>query len=73
MEIIIESVEGNEKAMTKVIKGGELRPGKGFNLQPHPFIQNQLSERDVEIVEQLKNVKENLMKMKLKTCENTLI
>ena len=36
-----------------VVKEGILRPGKGFNLYPHPFVQKQLSKRDIEIVENL--------------------
>ncbi|KAL7713205.1 Pyruvate kinase [Entamoeba marina] len=58
MEIVVETVTNEKSATARVIKGGELKPGKGFNLQPHPFIQNVLSERDCEIVEQLKNVPE---------------
>ena len=40
-----------------IIKEGILRPGKGFNLYPHPFVQNQLNKRDIEIVENCKNYK----------------
>lgn len=58
MEIEVTEIIDEETAKAKVIKGGELKPGKGFNLQPHPFIQNQLSERDREIVEKLKDIKE---------------
>ncbi|EDR23064.1 pyruvate kinase, putative [Entamoeba dispar SAW760] len=58
MEIVINYIKDSETAIATVLKGGELKPGKGFNLQPHPFIQNQLSERDAEIVEKLKDIKE---------------
>ena len=49
---------------TKILKGiiikeGTIRPGKGFNLYPHPFVQNQLSKRNVEIVENLKYLNKN--------------
>ena len=57
IELIIDSVENEKNAIGIVIKEGTLRPGKGFNLYPHPFVQNQLSKRDVEIVENLKNFK----------------
>ena len=55
IELIIDSIENESNAIGIVIKEGILRPGKGFNLYPHPFIQNQLSKRDIEIVENLKN------------------
>ena len=55
IELIIDSVENEKNAVGTIIKEGTLRPGKGFNLYPHPFIQNQLSQRDVEIVENVKN------------------
>ncbi|ELP89415.1 pyruvate kinase, putative [Entamoeba invadens IP1] len=58
LEIEVVSVESESHAVAKILKGGELRPGKGFNLQPHPFVQNALSQRDADIVERLKDVKE---------------
>jgi pyruvate kinase len=57
IELIIDSVENEKIANATVIKEGTLRPGKGFNLYPHPFVQNQLNKRDLEIVEKLKNFK----------------
>ena len=56
IELIIEEVIDNETAVASVMKEGVLRPGKGFNLYPHPFIQNELSPRDKEIVEKLKDL-----------------
>ena len=55
IELIIDSIENENSAIGTVIKEGILRPGKGFNLYPHPFVQNQLNKRDIEIVEILKN------------------
>ena len=55
IELIIDSIENENSAIGTVIKEGILRPGKGFNLYPHPFVQNQLNKRDIEIVENLKN------------------
>ena len=57
IELIIDSIINENNAVGIITKEGTLRPGKGFNLYPHPFIQNQLSKRDLEIVENLKNFK----------------
>ena len=57
IELVIDSKENDQNATATIIKEGVLRPGKGFNLYPHPFIQNQLSKRDIEIVENLKDFK----------------
>ena len=57
IELIIDSIENEKNAIGIITKEGVLRPGKGFNLYPHPFVQNQLNERDAEIVENLKNFK----------------
>jgi len=57
IELIIDSVQNEKNAEGTIIKEGTLRPGKGFNLYPHPFVQNQLSKRDIEIVENVKNFK----------------
>lgn len=42
-------------ARALVIRGGKIRPGKGFNLNPHPVALNRLTDRDREIVESTKN------------------
>lgn len=42
-------------ATATVTKAGELRPGKGFNLRPHPIVHKELSERDTAIVERTKH------------------
>ena len=55
IELIIDSIINENNAVGIITKEGTLRPGKGFNLYPHPFVQNQLSKRDIEIVENLKN------------------
>ena len=57
IELVINSIENEKNATGTIIKEGILRPGKGFNLYPHPFVQNQLNKRDIEIVENLKNFK----------------
>lgn len=57
IELIIDSVEDESNATGTIIKEGIIRPGKGFNLHPHPFVQNELSQRDKEIVEALKSFK----------------
>ena len=57
IELIVDSVENERNALGTIIKEGTVRPGKGFNLYPHPFVQNQLSKRDVEIVENVKDFK----------------
>lgn len=57
IELVVDSVESEKVAYGIIIKEGTVRPGKGFNLYPHPFVQNQLSKRDVEIVESLKDFK----------------
>ena len=57
IELVIDSIESEKVAYGIIIKEGTVRPGKGFNLYPHPFVQNQLSKRDVEIVENLKDFK----------------
>ena len=57
IELIIDSIENEKNAIGTVTKEGILRPGKGFNLYPHPFVQNQLNKRDIEIVENCKNYK----------------
>lgn len=38
-----------------VLRGGKIRPGKGFNLNPHPVVLNRLTDRDREIVDSTKN------------------
>ena len=55
IELIVDSIINESNAVGIITKEGTLRPGKGFNLYPHPFVQNQLSKRDIEIVENLKN------------------
>ena len=57
MELEVLSIENDFNATAIVKKEGTIRPGKGFNLYPHPFVQNELSERDKEIVEKSKNFK----------------
>ena len=57
IELVVDSIESEKVAYGIIIKEGTVRPGKGFNLYPHPFVQNQLSKRDVEIVENLKDFK----------------
>ena len=57
IELVIDSIENEKNATGTIIKEGIIRPGKGFNLYPHPFVQNQLNKRDIEIVENLKNFK----------------
>ena len=46
---------GQGYATAVVTKEGELRPGKGFNLRPHPIVHKELSERDTEIVSKTKH------------------
>lgn len=55
LEMIITEVT-ETYAKGTVLKGGLLKPGKGFNLQPHPLVHNELSQRDIEIVEKTKHI-----------------
>ena len=64
IELVVDSVESEKVAYGIIIKEGIVRPGKGFNLYPHPFVQNKLSKdikfRDDNIIEvlTLKNAEE---------------
>ena len=41
IELVVDSIESEKVAYGIIIKEGTVRPGKGFNLYPHTFIQNQ--------------------------------
>eukprot|EP00727_Mastigamoeba_balamuthi_P014151 m51a1_g9359 pyruvate kinase, putative (331) ;mRNA; r:152625-153737 len=50
-KIALEVLEvGKSDARARVVRAGELLPGKGFNLRPHPVTLETLSERDRAIV-----------------------
>lgn len=54
--IRVTRVAADEGYATAIVtKAGELRPGKGFNLRPHPIVHKELSERDRDIVSQTKH------------------